>query len=60
MINAPDNVQRLNDPDFRLAEIAIKRAAEKAQRQIREAGFEPVIRHTPIITEQPNKQVPQS
>lgn len=37
---------RLNDPDFRQAEAAMKRAAEKAQRQAREAGLEPVVRQT--------------
>ena len=36
-------VHRLDDPDFRLAEIALRRAAIKAQRQAREAGLEPVV-----------------
>ncbi|MBF0184800.1 MAG: hypothetical protein HQM06_10490 [Magnetococcales bacterium] len=49
-------VRRLNDPDFRLAEVALKRAAEKAQRQARDAGLEPVIRYpepstSPTLTE---------
>ena len=39
-----ESVQRLNDPDFRQAEAAMKRAAEKAQRQAQEAGLEPVVR----------------
>ncbi|MBF0155041.1 MAG: hypothetical protein HQL64_14975 [Magnetococcales bacterium] len=37
-------LHRLTDPDFRQAEAALKRAAEKAQRQAREAGLEPVVR----------------
>lgn len=36
-------VHRLDDPDFRHAEIALRRAAIKAQRQAREAGLEPVV-----------------
>lgn len=44
MSQQPESVRRLPDPDFRLAEIAMQRAAEKAQRRIREAGFEPVVR----------------
>lgn len=40
----PEFVRRLTNPDFRRAEVAMQRAAEKAQRQIREAGFEPVVR----------------
>ncbi|MEA3643581.1 MAG: hypothetical protein VBE63_27175 [Lamprobacter sp.] len=36
-------VHRLDDPDFRHAEIALRRAAMKAQRQAREAGLEPVV-----------------
>jgi len=45
---------RLDDPDFRNAEIALRRAAEKAQRQAREAGLEPVVRR-PITTDQPSE-----
>lgn len=44
MSQQPEPVRRLANPDFRRAEVAIRRAAEKAQRQIREAGFEPVVR----------------
>ncbi|MBF0401528.1 MAG: hypothetical protein HQL90_12280 [Magnetococcales bacterium] len=43
-------VRRLNDPDFRHAEAALKRAAEKAQRQAREAGLEPVVRQSQPVT----------
>lgn len=35
---------RLDDPDFRNAEIALKRTAEKAQQLARAAGFTPVIK----------------
>lgn len=38
-----DAVRRLDDPDFRHAEIALRRAAIKAQRQARKAGLEPVV-----------------
>ena len=48
---------RLNDPDFRQAEAALRRAAEKAQRQARVAGLEPVVRH-PEPTGQPDQTVP--
>jgi len=34
---------RLDDPDFRNAEVALRRAAEKAQERARQAGYEPVI-----------------
>ena len=44
MSQHPEPVHRLKDPDFRQAEAAMKRAAEKAQRQAREAGLEPVVR----------------
>jgi predicted nucleotidyltransferase len=36
-------VYRLDDPDSRHAEVALRRAAIKAQRQAREAGLEPVV-----------------
>jgi hypothetical protein len=35
---------RLDGQDFRNAEIALKRAAEKAQQLARAAGFTPVIK----------------
>ena len=34
---------RLDDPDFRNAEVALRRAAEKAQERARQAGSEPII-----------------
>ena len=43
MSQHPEKVKRLKDPDFRLAEVALQRAARKAQRLAREAGLEPVI-----------------
>jgi hypothetical protein len=49
-----DPVHRLKDPDFRQAEAALHRAAEKAQRQAREAGLEPIVRQ-PEPTEKPTK-----
>ena len=45
MSQHPEPEYRLNDPDFRQAEAALCRAAEKAQRQARMAGLEPVVRH---------------
>jgi len=39
-------VHRLTDPDFRTAEVALRRAAAKAQLRAREAGLEPVIRRS--------------
>ncbi|MBF0180418.1 MAG: hypothetical protein HQM03_10390 [Magnetococcales bacterium] len=44
MSQPSDTVHQSGNPLFRLAEIALRRAAEKAQRQIRQAGFEPVNR----------------
>ena len=34
---------RLDDPDFRNAEVALRRAAEKAQERAKQAGSEPII-----------------
>jgi len=50
-------VHRLDDPDFRHAEIALERAARKAQRQAREAGLEPVVaaRTTPECKRDPEQ-----
>ncbi|MBF0419433.1 MAG: hypothetical protein HQL78_04630 [Magnetococcales bacterium] len=44
MTQPAEPVRRLNDPDFRRAEAALHRAAEKAQHLAREAGLEPVVR----------------
>lgn len=55
MSQHPEPVHRLKDPDFRQAEVAIKRAAEKAQRQAREAGLEPVVRQ-PEPTAKPDQK----
>ncbi|MEO5362430.1 MAG: hypothetical protein H7838_02210 [Magnetococcus sp. DMHC-8] len=55
MSQRDEPVHRLNDPDFRHAEVALKRAAEKAQRQAREAGLEPVVRQSQPATKlEPN------
>lgn len=43
MTQPPKTVRRLNDPDLRHAEVALHRAAKKAQRRAREAGLEPVV-----------------
>lgn len=51
-------IHRLKDPDFRHAEAAMLRAAQKAQRLAREAGFEPVVRQS-TQTEQPARTDPQ-
>ncbi|MBF0192829.1 MAG: hypothetical protein HQL99_17080 [Magnetococcales bacterium] len=59
MSQQPEPVRRLTNPDFRRAEVAIQRAAEKAQRQIREAGFEPVVR-MPGIPAKSDEATPQS
>ncbi len=37
-------VHQFTDPDFQSAEVALRRAAAKAQLRAREAGLEPVIR----------------
>lgn len=48
---------RLQDHDFRQAEAAMKRAAEKAQHQAREAGLEPVVRQAePVGKPNPDRQ----
>ncbi|MBF0383819.1 MAG: hypothetical protein HQL69_22610 [Magnetococcales bacterium] len=44
MSQPPKPPNRLDDPDFRNAEIALHRAAKKAQQRARDAGLEPVVR----------------
>ena len=45
---------RLDDPDFRNADVALRRAAEKAQRKAREAGLEPVVRQPTTPNQSPD------
>ncbi|MBF0449047.1 MAG: hypothetical protein HQL67_12690 [Magnetococcales bacterium] len=45
---------RLDDPDVRNAEIALHRAAKKAQQRARDAGLEPVVSDI-IATGQPSE-----
>lgn len=58
MSQQPEPVHRLKDPDLLQAEAALKRAAEKAQRQARDAGLEPVVRQ-PEPTAKPDHERPK-